>query len=272
MNEIKLNDILQIPIEDLKRTKIRLIIMVDKNWNPIEMFQDKKTESLLEGQYWNYSKNVYQEGEITIGLVRIKDDKWLLFHIGKVTKKLDIYDGVGYEYEDLKEYQKYVGRLIVEYKNTSQTLVRRAESIINDCKVSQILPDIFNEEIFPGYDKVNLSWKELSKVVEKEVWKTALENQKGVYLITDVSNNKRYVGSAYGDKMLLGRWKNYVENGHGGNKGLLNLDFDHIKENFRYSILDIFKSTIDDEVIIQREQWWKRVLLSQQEEFGYNKN
>lgn len=31
MNEIKLNEILQIPIEDLKRTKIRLIIMVDEN-------------------------------------------------------------------------------------------------------------------------------------------------------------------------------------------------------------------------------------------------
>ena len=33
----------------------------------------------------------------------------------------------------------------------------------------------------------------------------ALRNQKGVYLITDTSNGKMYVGSAYGDEMILNR-------------------------------------------------------------------
>ncbi|MFX6322755.1 GIY-YIG nuclease family protein, partial [Acinetobacter baumannii] len=57
---------------------------------------------------------------------------------------------------------------------------------------------------------------------------------------------------------------------HGGNKGLVNLDLSYMEENFRFSILDIFKSTVDDNVIIQRESWWKETL--QIRKFGYNLN
>jgi hypothetical protein len=79
-----------------------------------------------------------------------------------------------------------------------------------------------------------------------------------------------YVGSAYGDQMLLGRWKSYVRTGHEGNVELKELDFEHIKQNLRYSILDIFKSTTDGETIVAREIWWKCVLHTR--EFGYNRN
>ena len=179
-------------------------------------------------------------------------------------------NGVGYDYEDLPEYEKYVGRLIVKFKNKAQTMIRNAESVIEDCYVSQILPDTFDNDMFPGYDKINVSWDELRRVIEKDNWKTALQNQKGVYLMTDISNGKKYVGSAYGENMILGRWKAYVKNGQGGNVGLKALTFDHIKKNFAYSILDIYKSTTDDQIIIERENWWKEILQSRK--FDYNEN
>ena len=137
-------------------------------------------------------------------------------------------------------------------------------------KWNKILSNPFNNDIFPGYDKVNISWEGLSKIVLKEGWRTALENQKGVYLITDTNNGKMYVGSAYGENILLGRWKSYIKTGHGNNVELKRLDLDYIKKNFRYSILDIFKSTIDDKIIIERESWWKEILKTRQ--FGYNSN
>ena len=149
-------------------------------------------------------------------------------------------------------------------------MIRLATSVIDECEVVQILPDTFDNDIFPGYDKVRISWDELSRVITKESWKTALQNQKGVYLITDVSNGKMYVGSAYGENMILGRWNSYVRIGHGGNVELKKINFGHIKKNFEYSILDIFKSTTDDQIIITRENWWKSVLKTR--EFGYNKN
>ena len=271
MNDIKLNDILK--IDDLSVVKIRFNLMFAQNWNPIELFKNGDISTMLEGQYWNYSKNKsYKMGQITIGLVKIKpnEDNWLLFHIGKVTKDLNKLNGVGYDYQDLPEYEKYFGRLVVKFKNKAQTMIRNAESVIDECYVSQILPDTFDNDLFPGYEKVNITWEEMKRVILKESWKTALQNQKGVYLITDTSNGKMYVGSAYGENMILGRWATYVQNGNGGNLGLKKLTFDHIKKFFKYSILDIYKSTTDDQVIINRETWWKEVLQSRN--YGYNEN
>ncbi len=267
---IKLNDILN--LTDLENVKVRFITKSGAKWNPIEIFKDSEASyRLLGDHYWNYKgQKSYKEGQITVGLARIKDNSWLLFHVGKITKDLDKLSAIGYEYEILSEYEKYFGRLIVRYKNTSQNLVRLASSVMDECEVEQILPDIFDNDIFPGYDKVNVCWNELSRLIEKDNWKTALQNQKGVYLMTDISNGKMYVGSAYGENMILGRWRAYVKSGHGGNVGLKQLTFYHIKQNFRYSILDIYKSTTDDQAIIDRESWWKEILQTRQ--FGYNEN
>lgn len=271
MNPIKLNDILN--FDNLNNVKIRFNLMFKGNWNPIEMFKNNEMTTILNGHYHNYSKNKsYREGQVTVGFIKIKSNEnlWLLFHIGRVTKDLNVQNGVGYEYEVLSEYEKYFGRIIVRFKNKSQNMVRKAESVIDECEIAQILPDVFDNDIFPGYDKVNVSWNELSRVLTKDTWKTALRNQKGVYLITDTSNGKMYVGSAYGDEMILNRWKSYVKTGNGGNKELKKLEFEHIKKHFRYSILDIFKSTTENEIIIGRESWWKETLLSRK--FGYNMN
>lgn len=58
---------------------------------------------------------------------------------------------------------------------------------------------------------------------------------------------------------------------YGGNKDLKNLSLSHIKKYFSYSILEIYKSTTDDAIILEREQWWKEVLISRGK-FVYNKN
>jgi hypothetical protein len=270
MSQIKLNDILR--LDDLKNVRIRFNLQFEENWNPIENFKNGDITTMLNGHYYNFSKKFYQKGQITIGLVPIKrkENLWLLFHIGKVTKDLGKLNSLGYEFKNLPDYEKYIGRLIVKYKNNKQTVVRIAESVIDECFVSHILPDTFDNDLFPGYEKVNISWSEMKRVLEKDNWKTALQNQKGVYLLTDKSNGKMYVGSAYGENMILGRWRAYISSGHGGNVGLKKLSFDHIKENFNYSILDIYKSTTNDQIIIERESWWKEILQSRQ--FGYNEN
>ena len=58
--------------------------------------------------------------------------------------------------------------------------------------------------------------------------------------------------------------------GHGGNKDLKELEKSYIQEYFRYSILEIFKSTVEDKIVINREHYWMRVLLTRDKRFGYN--
>ena len=55
----------------------------------------------------------------------------------------------------------------------------------------------------------------------------------GVYYIFDTSVEKGYVGSAYGEENLLGRWLNYSATGHGGNNLVRKLN----PEAFVFTIL-----------------------------------
>lgn len=264
---ILLNDILN--FKDLNNIKIRFN-KSDGRKDPIQIFKDKdRRKELLDWQFWNKEKKSYKVGQIAIGFVKIEGDKWLLFDISKVSEDLNIKNGVGYKNETLQEYEKYFGRIIIHFKNKSQQMIRNAKSVMDDCFISQILEDTFDNDVFPGYENVNLSWYDLKKVLNKNVWKTTLKNQKGVYLITDENTGKKYVGSGSGEKMLYQRWSQYIKNGHGGNKHLIPLGFNYIKENFRYSILDIYKSTIDKTIILKRESWWKNTLMTKGK-FGYN--
>ena len=265
---IKLNDILNLSNEEIHNTKIRFNKGNDE-YNPIELFiKDKKR--LLEGHFWNYKVKSFKVGQIVIGLFRIDSEKWLLFDISIITEDLDKYDDYGYKYESIEKYKKYFGRVIVKYKNRSQNLIRRAESVIEECEVVEIIDRQYEADGFPGYDNVDIPWRKLSYLLEKKDWITALSNQKGIYLITDTMTGKRYVGSAYGENMIYGRWKEYSKTCHGGNKDLKLLDVDYMKNNFRYTILEIYKSTTDDNLIIRREQHWMKILLSKKKDFGYN--
>jgi hypothetical protein len=142
--------------------------------------------------------------------------------------------------------------------------------------VAQILEKPFEGEAFCGYENVEHGFSQLEVIFRqnKPDWKSALENVKGVYLIVDRSNGKMYVGSAYGDSGIWSRWACYIGTGHGWNDDLTKLinanGIDYARKNFYLSVLEFRSMRTDDKTIIDREQYWKRVL--QTNAFGYNKN
>lgn len=209
--------------------------------------------------------------QYVLSLIRLGNMEWLFCGIYKINGVRQTRDG-WYKYNTTLTNigEEYIGRTIIYYRRQFRQSYCCLERYLDDLDVIEVKRDKY-EIPFPGYDKVNVSWEELSIVINTEPWKTALSNQKGVYLITDSSTGKKYVGSATGNNMLWGRWKSYTENGHGGNKELKRLSYAHIKKYFSYVILDIFKATTDDAVILERENWWKEALQTRGE-FGYNDN
>ncbi|MDD0845790.1 GIY-YIG nuclease family protein [Campylobacter sp. 50012-21] len=193
-------------------------------------------------------------------------------------KELNIYDT-----RLTKEGKEFIGKLVVgfdlkeESPSAARQRYRYLESLLDKMEVLELKREVLKRE-FPGYDKVNISWKDLKNVIEDDVWINVLKNQKAIYLIVDCKTGKQYVGAAYGGDGLLGRWRDYIKTGHGGNKYLKELDFEYIKKNFKYTILETFNSNVDDKIIIGenkdgeggREGFWKDVLLSRK--FGYNAN
>ena len=69
------------------------------------------------------------------------------------------------------------------------------------------------------------------------------------------------------------RWNEYAKNGHGGNielKELLKINGEDYRYNFKYSILEVCNMNLGNDYIIDRESYWKEVLLTRQ--FGLNRN
>ena len=247
--------------------------------DPIEEYTKNPDNVATRWLFWCKKQRPFLEGDIAIGFVRLKN-LWLLTTIKRVTKDLGIENGINYEGEIFEEYKPYFGRVLVEYQpqKGEQNKCVKYDTIKDRLFINQILPAIYDGEDFPGYDKVKLSYTQLETIINrnKKDWVAALSNQKGVYLITDTLTGKLYVGSASSkEEMLLKRWKDYVNNGHGGNVELKKLveekGFDYVKKYFQYSLLENYNSRVDSEIICDREQWWKQVLCSKGES-GYNRN
>lgn len=274
--QLVLNDLLNLSPEEIAYTKVRLNRNNGEK-NPIDEFK-KNPDGLLSWNYWN--NKPYKKGQISIGLVDMGNHKWLLFTVGQITKVVDKekgYEGVQVEYETLEKYSFLFGRVVIEYHNKSQQLFRDANSVINQLVVSQILPTVYTGFEFPGYDNVHLTFEQLETIIRGDypAYRNALANQKAVYVQTDRATGKLYIGSATAKKgMLLSRWTSYVQNGHGGNEELIKLvsekGFEYIKNNFTYSILEVFNSLTDDNFILKRESHWKEVFDTRNH--GYNAN
>ena len=273
---IKLNDLLNLSNEELKTVKVRFN-QSNGVENPMDLYL--KNPEIVNNQWflWRTKSKLFKVGEIAICLLKLSSDTWLLTTIKKITEDLDVCDSINYKAEELEKYNKFYGRVILKYHKTVQTQVMYLGTVKDELEVLEILPTIFDGDEFAGYDKVSLSYSQLEAIIKlkKQTWIGALENQKAVYLQTDKVTGKLYVGSATSDQgMLLSRWKNYIENGHGGNVGLKELvrekGFDYIKKNFQYTIIENFNAKVDDHYVLERESYWKEVLRSR--EFGYNKN
>ena len=273
---ILLNDLLHLDQGELSRAKIKFNLH-GGGVRHIDVFLQNTDDVNNTALFWRRKKRHFNVGQIAISLIQMSRDTWLLATVKEVTRELGVTDGVNYEGVEKEQYQPFFGRVIIKYHKKLQEGVRYANSIINELEVQQILPSIFDGEDFPGYDKVRLSYEQLSIIIQrrKQDWVSALENQKAVYLITDKGSGKLYVGSAYGENgMLLKRWTDYVGNGHGGNKLLKAVieDFgmDYVANNFQYSILENYNARVDKRIILERESWWKETLGSKV--FGLNAN
>jgi len=119
---------------------------------------------------------------------------------------------------------------------------------------------------FPGYHDFILRFDELERMVSNpdanEAWHRMLAGVAGVYLIADGVTGDLYVGSAYGEKGILGRWMRYVRTKHGGNvklRALLASDETRYLA-FSFSILRTLPRTLTSKEVIAVESFYKKKL------------
>lgn len=252
-----------------KSAKIKLVRHKDRRRDLYGLYRDNKNDFF---EYQNTQKyDVFNNVEYIVSFIGEQGVFARFIGVFKVNGKtiknsMFVYDTAEIQgFEDLKE------RVIIRWSNA----ISWHQWIKNEMEVSEITYEM-NRKRFTDYNDVVLNFWELQTIVIEKLpdWYTALSSVFGIYLISDKLTGRLYVGSAYGNDGIWGRWYNYVEtNGHGGNKSLKELienDWEYATKNFQFSILTILPKTATTEDVVKAEQLFKQKLGTNT--FGLNNN
>lgn len=160
-------------------------------------------------------------------------------------------------------YSHWKGKLVISWPSPELAWWRRGDR--NAFSVLSVLEESAFDAEMPAWDELDLSWEQLAVLPTR--WRAALHEWRGVYYIFDTSDGKAYVGSAYGQSNILGRWESYATRGHGSNRLLRKRD----PRNFRFTILQRLSPDLDATSVIRSESTWKERLHTRQP-FGLNEN
>ena len=247
--------------------------------------RNSKTEPLdewvrdrLAWQDWQEYRPNYNEFNRTFifSLMRFyhEEDTWLFGGIFRVIARHKNC----YKVELTENGAPFIGRLKLLSSYRARATRVNFENHYDNFEVAEILREPYSGRSFPGYEGINLSFNELESIVKngRPDWKAALQSVKGTYLITDTLTSKRYVGLADGEAGIWSRWSDYVASGHGGNAGLRELvkgtpNMAYYRANLRFALLEHHSIYTPNRVIIDRENFWKEILLSRGKE-GLNRN
>jgi hypothetical protein len=272
------------PIEHPEHYKLHLACGYEDAREPGGFLQplDDFVEDREEWDSWNWTPRKQNDfsRQYILAFMEFYPEKhrWLFGGAYEVPKHEWVGNKIHYgKTELLEESKPFIGRLKIEFERPSRNKAFCLENYYQELIVSEILPEPYTGEAFCGYDQIDIEFAKLDQIIrrQRKDWRAALQYAKGVYLITDTRTGKRYVGKASGRDGIWSRWECYVGTHHGYNDDLTRLikkrGPDYAPRFFRFALLEYFPMKVDDDVVTDRETYWKEVLLSRGK-FGYNKN
>ncbi len=166
-----------------------------------------------------------------------------------------------YRLSHIDLFSDFDGRIYVDWGVGTRTWVQRADQ---QDKPIEELARRFAEPPFPGYSAFR---EPLSRIASlPSSWIEALSAVRGIYVLTCPRTLELYIGSASGIGGFVGRWNDYVKDGHGGNVMLKARD----PSDYQVSILEVAGSLASDADILALETRWK--LKLQTREMGLTAN
>ena len=299
MSDLTLKDLIKLEGLDYENLKFKVVRhkMNRKGWEDFDNLI-RFDNALLSAFAGSQERLVYKDADIILTFVALSGTKALFrtAHINhgqisfnqykkyykgykpylnyrKINSKEEniLDDHYFYKLEDSNLLETYKNRLVIEWGKSTVSWVQSSV----EKEVTEIYPKGF-VSLFPCWDKVHLSHKELSEIINNpngnKDWYEYLSRHSGVYVIFDSTTGNQYVGSASGGNGIWSRWEGYAKTGHNGNKALKvlavkNPDF---ANNFTYSLHHVFPRTVSKNDVLYYESLLKNKLGSRA--FGLNEN
>lgn len=162
----------------------------------------------------------------------------------------------------LPQFEDYVGRLVIDWPPPARSWNRWADR--QALPIYAIVEESLLARSMPPWEQLVLSTGDLTLL--PQAWAAALSQWRGIYLVFDTERQAGYVGAAYGRENILGRWRDYATDGHGGNKQLTTSN----PTALRFSILQRTSPDMAPDDVQRLEAAWKHRLHTR--EHGLNAN
>ena len=286
-------------VQDLLADRNNEFDATDKKRVRLIRHKDNRTEKVIDGKSYRSSlydlylheHNVFLCYQSEQQVKRFKDVDYIVSFIGEesassrfvgvfknngIKKIIDDYKNevcARFDFAEIEGFELLKERVVIEWRNPVSWL----QSYTNAMPVIRIDRELQKNSIpiFTRFEDVVLDYNQLKLIIgtNNPEWKAKLESCNGIYMILDKNTGKQYVGATYNRNGIWGRWAEYAQTGHGGDKSLIPLlenDLAYAKKYFQWCILETLPLKILDEQAIDRESLYKRKFGTR--EFGYNNN
>jgi len=268
---LKLSSILSAQSNVLEGKKVKLVRHKDNRADYRKVMKDK---AVLLGDYQRIQPKAYfKDCDYLLVFIGLERRKSVFVEAYRVNGVQEIDGKFHYDLEEMNHFNVYRDRLVIDWGGSERSWHQWFPQ--NDKEVLEILPDGYVGE-FSGLLDFTLQYDELCQLIAKpdanREWKQHLSSVNGIYLILDQSSGQQYVGSAYGQQGIWGRWEEYARSGHGHNKELINLlDSDPLHaKHFQFTVLQSLPSNLSSKEVVTYENLYKKKLGSKA--FGLNQN
>jgi hypothetical protein len=259
-----------------KNAKVKFVRHAD-NREPVVDNYKFDVEKFL---YWQgeQSKPIFHECEFLISFLGMDGKRSRFIGVFKVEGFiLKENNRFQYNLTEVQGFEDIKDRVIVDWVSLPRSWHQWTANV--EAKpIIEVLPsETFYAKAFSDYLDFILDFSELKSIIKNrdsfKEWHLMLAAVKGIYLILDKFTGNKYIGSAYRENGILGRWEKYANtNGHGNNKqlkALLAADNNYAR-HFQFTILMTLPKTMTATEVIKREVLFKQKLGTKS--FGLNSN
>lgn len=262
--------------------KVKLIRHQDKRYDVWELYRDGKLDI-----YQSYQSNLIFECDFIVAFIGLENSQARFIGVYKVNGHKQAKEtslpsdfphpgffsetDVFYNLVSVPGFEDLKDRVVIDWGKSALAW----HQWLTEKEIIEILPKGYIKD-FPGYLDFILKYDDLVTIIEhpeaNREWYRMLKAIAGIYLIVDNYTGNQYVGSAYGESGIWGRWSAYAKTGHGGNQKLKEL-LENTKtyaKNFHFSILHTLPKTLTLQEVIEYESLYKKKLGTRS--FGLNLN